>query len=163
MNTVAGLGGLAFVFAAVAALLFAAVLGRKARTYAYQPRKLQTDAETEFFERLLMALPGEHIYPQVAMSALIEPAGGSVRLRLEAFRKISQKRVDYVVCDAKHSVVCVVELDDRTHKMARDRLRDALLKSAGIATLRWEARRMPASHEIRAVLAPLVQRKRVRQ
>jgi hypothetical protein len=42
------------------------------RTAAYKQRKLMTDNEAEFFGRLVVALPDHYIFPQVAMSALLE-------------------------------------------------------------------------------------------
>lgn len=42
----------------------------------YRARKLMTDNEAEFFGRLVVALPDHYIFPQVAMSALIDSASG---------------------------------------------------------------------------------------
>ena len=102
-----------------------------------------TDNELEFFGRLVAALPGYYIFPQVAMSALLEPAGGNTKQAHGDRLRIAQQRVDYVVCDQNGDLVAVVELDDRTHSHAKDQLRDARLEQAGIKTVRFQSRHKP--------------------
>lgn len=153
--------GIFFGLLGAAALVM--VLWRKApRRYPYCARAPLTPNEAEFFARLVAAFPEGFVFPQVSMGALIEPKGGTPKDRLAAFRAISQKRVDYVVCDSELAVVCVVELDDRTHDATADQRRDAVLQSAGIQTMRWQSRCKPASHEVRAALLPLTQLNRSR-
>ena len=55
-------------------------------------------------------------------------------------RRISQKHVDFLICDKKgFSIIGVVELDDRSHfradRIKRDRFVDAALAGAGIPIL----------------------------
>lgn len=122
-------------------------------------RKLVTGNETEFLGRLRRALPGLDVHPQVAMSALLDvnlPADHPEYW--EVRRQFSMKTVDYVVTERKSQrVLAVVELDDRTHDSKRDKdaMRDALLASAGIPTLRWDSRRKPNVAEIAASIARL--------
>lgn len=59
--------------------------------------------------------------------------------------KISQKHLDFVLCDPRTSaIVLAVELDDRTHdapeRRARDRFVDEVLATAGVRLLRVRAR-----------------------
>ena len=153
----------AILFGLLVAVALVTVLWRKApRRFQYRAREPLTPNEAEFFARLVVAFPEGFVFPQVSIGALIEPRGGSPKDRLAAFRAISQKRVDYVVCKADLAVVCVVELDDRTHDAMVDQRRDAVLRSAGIQTVRWQSRRKPASHEVRAALLPLTQLNRSR-
>jgi hypothetical protein len=49
------------------------------RTGTYRQRKLMTDNEAEFFGRLVVALPDHYIFPQVAMSALLDTASSDKR------------------------------------------------------------------------------------
>ena len=59
-----------------------------------------------------------------------------------AFRAISQKRIDFVVCDRDSMEVrCLVELDDSSHDAQRDQVRDAITAQAGYRTVRVRARR----------------------
>jgi hypothetical protein len=94
-----------FTFGIVALVLACgvALLGRAGRSaYRYKRRDLLTANEREFFHRLRQAHAGGYVFPQVSMGAVIGPAGGLFRgpdQQVTAFRKISQKRIDYTVCD----------------------------------------------------------------
>jgi hypothetical protein len=122
------------------------------RTGTYRRRKLMTDNEEEFFGRLVVALPDHYIFPQVAMSALLEAASGDKGKAHGDRLRIAQQRVDYVVCTRRCEVVAVVELDDKTHSRAKDGLRDARLEQAGIRTVRFQARNKPKVEAIRTMI-----------
>lgn len=102
-----------------------------------------TDNELEFFGRLVAALPEHYIFPQVALSALIEAASSDKKTAHSDRLKIAQQRADYVVCTKNGDVVAVVELDDRSHSAAKDQLRDSRLEQAGIRTIRFQSRAKP--------------------
>lgn len=123
----------------------------------YRPREFMTGNEIEFFGRLCRALPDFHIFPQVAMSALIEPTmSKSDESWWNVFGKISQKRVDYCVYEHKTMrLLAIVELDDRTHNPDADALRDSYTGCAGITTLRFESRQKPSVGDIRAAILRL--------
>lgn len=148
-------------WALCAALLFvlvvaaAVVAGLSEPSYKAQP--IMTPNEQEFFGRLVRALPDSFVFPQVAMSALISPKAKGRKAHLSAFRRISQKRVDYAVFTRALELVCVVELDDRTHDSRKDAERDRMLKSAGISTVRWHSKRKPLEADIRAEFQRLLQ------
>lgn len=129
--------------------------GKRAPDAKYRGRALMSDNEMEFFGRLVAALPEHYIFPQVAMSALLESASTD-RKRAHGDRlRIAQKRIDYVVCNRRCEVVAVVELDDRTHSAARDKLRDGRLEQGGFRTVRFQSRQKPPAAAIRAaILAP---------
>ena len=129
----------------------------KGRTGAYRRRKFMTDNEEEFFGRLVVALPDHYIFPQVAMSALLDAASSDKKEAHSDRMSIAQQRVDYVVCTRRCEVVAVVELDDKTHSRAKDELRDARLEQAGIRTVRFQARHKPKVEAIRTmILGPTV-------
>jgi hypothetical protein len=137
---------LALLLLVVAAAVVALQLkGKKGtgRTGSYRRRKLMTDNELEFFGRLVAALPEHYIFPQVALSALIEAASGDKKTAHSDRLKIAQQRADYVVCAKNGDVVAVVELDDRSHSAAKDQLRDSRLEQAGIRTVRFQSRAKP--------------------
>lgn len=120
---------------------------------SFRRLNLMTPNELEFFGRLLNAFPEYFVFPQVAMSALIQ---GETR---GDFLRIAQQRVDYVLSDQFGDVIAVVELDDRTHSLTKDKVRDRRLSQAGIRTIRFESRAKPSPEEIRAmVLSNLDQR-----
>jgi hypothetical protein len=147
-----------FIFVVLAVLLaglFAVQLKTtkgKGRTGAYRRRKFMTDNEEEFFGRLVVALPDHYIFPQVAMSALLESASSDKKVAHSDRLSIAQKRIDYVVCTRRCEVVAVVELDDKTHSRTKDELRDARLEQAGIRTVRFQARNKPKVEAIRIMI-----------
>lgn len=148
-----------FALIALAAALLVAQLKLakgSGRTGTYRRRKFMTDNEEEFFGRLVVALPDHYIFPQVALSALLEPASGNGKTAYADRLRVAQQRVDYVVCNKRCEVVAVVELDDRTHTQSKDALRDARLEQAGIRTVRFQARHKPKVEAIRdKVLGPV--------
>lgn len=132
-----------FVLAYVIATVLSKGNKGKSRSGTYRQRKLMTDNELEFFGRLVAALPDHYIFPQVAMSALLEPTGGDKKQAHGDRLRIAQQRVDYVVSTKSGDLVAVVELDDKTHSHAKDQLRDARLEQAGIRTVRFQSRNKP--------------------
>lgn len=122
------------------------------RTGAYRRRKFMTENEEEFFGRLVVALPDHYIFPQVAMSALLESTSSDKKTAHSDRLRIAQQRVDYLVCTRRCEVVAVVELDDRTHARAKDELRDARVEQAGIRTVRFQSRNKPKVEAIRAMI-----------
>lgn len=111
-----------------------------------------TENESEFFGRLIVALPDHYIFPQVALSALIEAAAMDKKRAYSDHLRIAQQRVDYVVCDRSCQVVAVVELDDRTHSRKKDEVRDARLQQAGIHTVRFQSKSKPTVEVLRAMI-----------
>ena len=114
-----------------------------------------TPNELEFFRRLQRAMPDTHFFPQVAMSALVTPSASNPKIRLAAFRRISQKRVDYAAYTEQMNLLCVIELDDSTHNAKNDHLRDQVLMSAGIRTVRWQSKKKPSELDIQTRLQQL--------
>lgn len=146
---------LAFVLLLVVFALVALVVLRfgrvgSSRHGSYRSQKIMTDNELEFFGRLSRAAPDCYVFPQVAMSALVEPSVSDAKKRLALFRRISQKRVDYAIFTNAMKLLCVVELDDKTHDPKKDAARDEMLSSAGIKTIRWHSRKKPSVADIRA-------------
>jgi very-short-patch-repair endonuclease len=144
--TLIGFGAL-WLLAAAALVAFRARRG--SGTHTYKPVALMTANELDFFQRLRRAVPDCHVFPQVSMAAIIQPAARDPKTRLQAFRRISQKRVDWAIYSPQMELLCIVELDDRTHDAKRDAARDANLQTAGIRTLRWHSTRKPNDIEIR--------------
>jgi hypothetical protein len=120
----------------------------------YKRRKLMTENELEFFGRLVKALPGHYIFPQVSMGALLEASSSDTKQAHSDRLRIAQQRVDYLVCDERCAIVAVVELDDKTHSRTKDQLRDARLEQAGIRTVRFQSRNKPSMDDIRYVVLP---------
>jgi Protein of unknown function (DUF2726) len=142
------------VIAVVVAAAITVLILRGGRAATYVRRAVLTDSELRFFLRLVDAVgEGDYVCPQLGMAAALETRGGNAKAALVAFRKISQKRIDFCVCDTRLVPKFVVELDDHTHDPARDRARDELLLRAGIRTLRFDVRRMPTTPQLRLAIA----------
>ena len=132
-------------------LLLVALDGRNKAVFAYNymARPLMTANEIEFFNRLQSALPNHHVFPQVALSAILNPSlTGNNRLNMATRSTFSQKVADYVVCNHALEVIVVVELDDKTHSLQKDAKRDSMLHEAGYRTIRWHSRAKPNPSEI---------------
>jgi hypothetical protein len=143
---------LLILIAMVVAPLMRVATKIRARCLNYHPMRIMTPNEMEFFSRLEKAWPQGYIFPQVAMSALIQPTAIDRKKYMNDFRKISQKRVDYAIFTAAMHLVCIVELDDATHDPAKDAIRDGMLMDAGIPTVRWHSKRKPSVPQIQKKL-----------
>lgn len=146
---------LVLLLLALTIVVIGQVAGRRRRKGgAYQSRALMTENEAEFFGRLIVALPDCYVFPQVALSALIQAATTDKKRAHSDHLRIAQQRVDYVVCDRGCQIIAVVELDDRTHSRAKDAVRDGRLLQAGIRTVRFQSRSKPTAEVIRAEVFP---------
>lgn len=144
---------LILIAAAIAAVtLIFAVLTSRGYGNRYEPCPIMTSNELEFFRRLEQAHPNGYVFPQVSMAAVMRPISGNSKTRLAAFRAISQKRIDFAIYSRSMDLLCVVELDDRTHNARNDAIRDQMLATAGIKTIRWNSRKKPEVNEIGRML-----------
>lgn len=139
-----------FVFVAI---ILAGLLGwiavARMRPTRYRKKTVLTGGERDLYFRLRHALPECHVCPQVAASALIEPAGmGKVRQR--AMSALGGKRVGYAVFDEDMDLLAVVELAHRSRPTRLDLAREKCFASAGIRTVRFYAKRLPSENKIRS-------------
>lgn len=127
---------------------------RSQNSQDYLKKSLLTDNEKEFFGRLIEALPGFHVFSQVAMGAILQPAASKTDKR-NYYRirgTFAQKIVDYVVCDKNMDIIVLIELDDRTHSIKRDVQRDAMLIQAGYVVLRYDSKKKPSADLISKII-----------
>lgn len=122
------------------------------KTGKYKARQLMTANEAEFFGRLVAAFPEHYIFPQVAMSALIEAATEDKKKAHSDRLRVAQQRVDYAVCDKNCKLIAVVELDDRTHSSDKDKRRDERLLQAGLRTVRFQSKSKPDIEALRKAI-----------
>ena len=71
---------------------------------------------------------GYDVFPKMRLADVIEPRGKEHYLSL--FRKISQKHVDFVICDYDCRVKFIIELDDNSHKQQERISRDTFVDQA---------------------------------
>ncbi len=128
---------------------------RRAGSLRFVPKTFLTGNEVEFFHRLRRALGNDAlVMAQVSMGALIDtqlkpdhPLYWRVR------EKFAGRICDYVLCHPRTlEPLLVVELDDRMHDFARDRIRDDFLAQAGLQTVRFWSRDKPEQAELRRTL-----------
>lgn len=116
---------------------------RKDVQFLYKKHPIMSPNEACFFAQLRLAFPDLYIYPQVGMEGIVTPAYGDKDSRFRPARnKVSQKRIDFVLCAQDGvSVICIIELDDRSHdeRVEQDRERDGITASAGYKTVRIKA------------------------
>lgn len=112
----------------------------KGEVSPYAPKRLMTDHEKAFFpklERAASRLGGYRVFPQVAMSAIIDTHRDLAQsARLATRNTFDRKIIDFVIVDENMHVVMIVELDDRTHRSDKDARRDSITAGAGYATVR---------------------------
>lgn len=120
------------------AVLCIAVLFLKNKTRdieaQYKKREaLFTPAERSFLGVLNQAIDDNAIiFGKVRVADIIKPNSWLSRKKWQTlFNKISSKHFDFVICD-KHdlSVLCAIELDDKSHNSKIRKKRDAFLQSA---------------------------------
>jgi hypothetical protein len=102
----------------------------------------------EFFQTLRSALPDYDVFPQVALSALVDPVGGPKGRRF-ALDCIDGKRAGYAVFDQDMRLVAIIELSHRSRATRKETALDACLANAGIHTLRFYSTQMPSETVIR--------------
>ena len=125
------------MIAAVAAALLAAMrikqrqgrAGVDDQPWPYQPRRIMTDREQALYHRLREALPDCLVFTQVPLSQVL-----AVKYRTKNaqvwLKKLSQKSVDFVVCQADSSVLAVIDFDDKSNSSGKHVVRDADTKKA---------------------------------
>ncbi|HEX4051178.1 MAG TPA: DUF2726 domain-containing protein [Steroidobacteraceae bacterium] len=115
-------------------------------------RELLTKREQRLYRLLLAAYPTYRIFPQVALSQLID-VPQSVPNRLAIRNQFSQLVADFVVYRADLTFVAAVELDDRTHRRPDRQRADArksqALRDAGLKLVRIPAGPLPSIEMIR--------------
>jgi hypothetical protein len=154
-----------FVVAIVAAILvLKAKLPAKVNTgdtatvdeFPYQQAgPLFTPAERSFLGVLDQAVAGRaRVFGKVRVGDVLSPRKGLQRGASSTARnKIDRKHFDFVLCDSSDlSVICVIELDDKSHQAKSRQERDDLLlgacKAAGIPMIQVPAK---AAYNISAV------------
>lgn len=148
---------LIFVILGIILFVLFSLFKKKGKTLngvEYSSKPLMTGNEIEFFGRLARALPEYHVFPQVALGAIVNGhINGQSTFQSRSF--FSQKIADYVVCDRKMKVIAIIELDDKTHDVEKDQKRDLMLHYAGYKIIRWHSTRKPSTEQIRKTFGDL--------
>lgn len=121
---------------------------------------LFTEAERSFYGVLNQSIPDEMVVMgKVRVADILTPNKGLDRSKWQtAFNKIAYKHVDYILCD-KHSlsILAAIELDDKSHRSRKAKIKDAFLndafESANLPLIRFQALRSYSLSDIKEKIA----------
>lgn len=117
--------------------------------FPYRPaRTLFSNAERSFLGVLDQAVGSEHrVFGKVRLADLANLKQGlGNRARQGALNRIAYKHIDFIVCRSNDlSVVCVVELNDKTHSSGRAQYRDEFVLKV-CQTINLPLLMIPAKH-----------------
>lgn len=126
---------LCMIFIIAAAVIFL-IRYYQGKAYPYRARPLLTKREYKFYVLLREEAykRGMLICPKIGLKDLMEVT--NKRHYMKYFAKISQKHVDFVICDEDFQVYFALELDDSSHDTEKakekDLFKDRAFKAAGI-------------------------------
>jgi very-short-patch-repair endonuclease len=152
---------LVFVALAVLAALASQRGGRAKPGYPYvRARALFTPAERSFLTVIDRAVGNDHrVFGKVRIADVASVKSGlNASTRQSALNRVVAKHFDFIVCRASDlSIVCAVELDDKSHASERAQARDAVKtkvsEAIGLPLVRIAAKRGYSVQEVRAQLA----------
>jgi Protein of unknown function (DUF2726) len=149
-----------FLAALVFALFVPLLLNRLARKpqgdggWPFTVRKPLSPVEQIFFYRLVQTLPGLIVLAQVPLSRFLRVRKGQTWS--EWHDRISQKRIDYLICERDFAIVAAIELDDGSHdgavRIKGDAVKTRALAAARIPFIRWRATALPDAETIRSIV-----------
>lgn len=120
---------------------------------AYAKKPYIGGEQLAFYQRLRQALPNCTFFPDIALSALVKPLAGDVRLLRQQQQKLDGRRLAYGVFNDVLELQCVIELTDSGPKYEERALTLAFLQTAGIPCFSWEHDNLPTSEQILRVMA----------
>ncbi len=130
------------------------------RRWPYQVQSaILTPAELNFYQALSICVAGRAVIcPKVGLKdflAVDRKAAGKHYMKY--FGKISQKHVDFLLCDVKtYRPICGIELNDSSHYqkkvMERDKFVNKAYQVAGLPLVSITAKRRYDQQELRAAL-----------
>lgn len=114
-------------------------------------KRMLTANEINLYEKLKKFLPTYTIFSQVAFSAFMTSRDYGTR------STFNRKFADFVIVDQNYEIICLVELDDNSHRnrASKDKHRDELCAQAGYQVVRFASQ--PNMNQIQEKLGFLVQ------
>jgi len=127
------------IAAVMVLLIFALILKNKSQRAEHHYKKQKTlfsPAERSFLGVLNQAIEDNAvIFGKVRVADILSPVSGLPRNKWQSsFNKISSKHFDFIICDKGDlSVLCAIELDDKSHNSKARKSRDVFLHSACVS------------------------------
>ena len=108
----------------------------------YKEKNILTENERYFYQALKQYAESRDIIicPKVDLKELFEPTNNNMAY----FYKISQKNIDFLLCNQNMKAYAAIELDDKTHerkdRIKNDNFKDELFKNSTIKLIRIPAK-----------------------
>lgn len=108
----------------------------------YMSRNLMsTNEKIQYFKiKTVTDKMGLHLFAKVRLADIIEPRKNVDNWK-RYWNKVQSKHVDFFVCNKSMTSLCVIEIDDNSHKKedrkSRDKFVDYILLQVGIETVRF--------------------------
>jgi hypothetical protein len=122
------------------------VYGSKNRSeHDFRKKKPLTENEELMYWRLVKAMPHHLILTRVSLPSILSASNA------EARSLISQKTLDFLVCERDFTIVAAIELDDKStsrSKKRTDETKKFALDKAGIKLIKWRSGALPNDSEI---------------
>ena len=139
-------------------------ISSSASSYTYELQgPLFTPAERSFLGVLNSVLKDDvHILGKVRVADILKPTKGLSKSDWQkAFNKISAKHFDFVLCNkGDFSVLCVIELNDKSHNNKQRQQRDVFLtkacEAASLPLIQIKAQAGYSLDEVKNQLAPYI-------
>lgn len=148
----------------IAVLLVIILIWRRRRRLRFRKQEyIFSNAEYRFFNHLIEAVGDDYlVFSKVRIADVLTPDDRlSSKAWWRAFTAISSKHLDFVLCRRDASIVCAIELDDRSHdkpeRLDRDAFVDAACTQAGLPLVRFAVRRKYDVAVIRRALYELTE------
>jgi len=145
------------LFVALFALVAARAVVRERRRddeWPYGFKKPLSRVEQVLYYRLVQTLPELVVLAQVPLTAFLRVKKG--RTWNEWFNRISQKSIDFLICERDFSIVTAIELDDGTHdapgRTVAEKTKSRALTAARVPLIRWRTTDLPDVETIRRIL-----------
>ena len=154
---------MAMLAVSVALLVIIFLWRRRHRLRFRKQEYIFSNAEHRFFNHLIEAVGDDYlVFGKVRIADVLTPDDRlSRKTWWRAFTTISSKHLDFVLCRRDASIVCAIELDDRSHdkpeRLARDAFVDAACAQAGLPLIRFTVRRRYNVADIRRALYELTE------
>jgi hypothetical protein len=144
-----GLNWIILVLGLIIAAQIVIRLSQKPGSYEYSLKTtLLSPAERSFYGVLLSCIDDSMtVFSKVRVADVLGPRKGYSRKTWQsAFNKITSKHFDFVLCNSDDlSVICAIELDDKSHRAKKRQARDSFLQqacaSADLSLIRIPAQR----------------------
>ena len=109
--------------------------------------------ETLVYRLLRASIPDHEVFANVTLASVLG-ANGSGFDREQQLRRLSQYRLDFVVCDKSMRVVAVVEIESAggAPTAADQQFKTDSLKAVGIKLVRVSSAKLPRRDELRALV-----------